>query len=364
MLIFEDDQMRRLFKAIAMKFNMSEKEADCWIEHCMQVELTGNLMQGIAYLEHHWIERFSDGRVIFGAEIKRVKETPSMVVLDAGGALGAFAGSTAMGTAVEKAKQTGACVVSVRNSNDWGMISFAARQALKHDCIGIVMVNSRPEVAPWGGVEATVGLNPFSFAIPAGKHFPIVLDMSSSDTGGLKTQDQLILGEMPEGQFFDEKGQILTDPSKWGTEDVGWGIADGAHKMSGYRDLGLTVVMDLMGGALSGMSCALDLGTAQPAIDGLRTPRGQFCMAIDIDQFTPIEEFKSKVDRMIDQVKSCRLQEGFSEILMPGERGFREAEKRRKEGIPVHEKVWKRVSELAEELDIDLESVVGKGRRV
>ncbi len=50
-----------------------------------------------------------------------------------------------------------------------------------------------PEVAPWGGTDAVYGLNPFSVAIPAEKHFPVLLDMSSSDTRGLEAQEQLIL---------------------------------------------------------------------------------------------------------------------------------------------------------------------------
>lgn len=127
---------------------MSKDEAAAWVGHCIQVELRGNLMQGIAYLDHHYTQRFSDGRVIFGAKFTKVKETPSMVVLDAGGALGALTGTKAMELAVEKAKKSGACVVSVRHSNDWGMIAYYSMQALKHDCIGLVMVNSRPEVAP------------------------------------------------------------------------------------------------------------------------------------------------------------------------------------------------------------------------
>lgn len=359
MFIFKERQLRRLFEAIARKFDMSEEESDAWIEHCILVELRGNLMQGLAYLDHHYIQRFSDGRVTFGAEFTRVKETPAMAVLDAGGAVGALAGKRAMALAVEKAKKSGACVVSVRHSNDWGMIGCAAMQALDHDCIGIAMVNSRPEVAPWGGTDAVYGLNPFSVAIPTEKHFPILLDMSSSDTRGLEAQKQLILGDgIPEGLYYDEKGEIVTDPTRWGSYLKSWGIKGGAQGMSSYRDLCLSVMMDVLGGALSGMSCALDLGTPEPAVDGVRTPRGQFVLALDVAHFVPIDEFKRKVDRMIDQAKSSRLAPGFTEILMPGERGFREEQKRRKEGIPVHEKVWERVKKAVEPLGIDADRLV------
>lgn len=183
--------------------------------------------------------------------------------------------------------------------------------------------------------------------------------MSSSDTRGLKAQEELILGEtIPEKLYYDDKGQIVADPSKWGSYLKGWGIKGGAMRKSGYRDLCLSVIMDVLGGALSGMSCAKDLDTPEPAVDGLRTPRGQFCMAIDIDQFTPIEEFKRKIDRMIDQAKSSRLAEGFTEILMPGEKEFKEVEKRRKDGVPVYEKVWEKVKQSVKGLGREVEKVI------
>ena len=61
---------------------------------------------------------------------------------------------------------------------------------------------------------------------------------------------------------------------------------------------------------------------------------------------------------MIDQAKSSRLAPGFTEILMPGERGFREEQKRRKEGIPVHEAVWERVKKVVEPLGIDADRII------
>ncbi|MBI4538362.1 MAG: Ldh family oxidoreductase [Gemmatimonadetes bacterium] len=358
MVVLTVRQLTALLEALADSFNMSEAERSAWIEHCVLVELRGNLMQSLAYIEHHWIQRFTDGRVNFGARIRPIIETPAMAVLDADGALGPYAGKTAMELACSRAQKHGAYTVAVRNSNDWMMIGYTTRQALRYDCIGIAMVNSRPEVAPWGGTKAIYGLNPFSFAIPAGRHYPILVDMSSSDTGGLRVQEQLIRGdEIADGLFYNAEGKIVTDPQAWGTYNLGWGIAGGAQRMPGYRDLALTVVMDSIGGALSGMSCALDLGTPEPAVDGVRTPRGQVVTALHVDHFTPLEAFKAKVDRAIDQAKSSPLAEGFTEILMPGERGFREEERRRREGIPFNPKVWESVRRACAGRGIDADAV-------
>ena len=82
-------------------------------------------------------------------------------------------------------------------------------------------------------------------------------------------------------------------------------------------------------------------------------------MAFDIAQFTDVAEFKAKVDRAIDQAKASPLAPGFSEILMPGERGFREEERRAREGVPIHPKVWADVVALGAARGVDVEVAAG-----
>ena len=129
--------------------------------------------------------------------------------------------------------------------------------------------------------------------------------------------------------------------------------------MAGYRDMALTVITDSIGGALTGMKCALDLGVPELLQNSPRTPRGQMVMAMDIEHFTPVGEFKTKIDRAIDQAKASPLEPGFSEILMPGEREFREKERREKEGVPILEKVWSRVGELMRARGVDIDRIAG-----
>jgi LDH2 family malate/lactate/ureidoglycolate dehydrogenase len=240
------------------------------------------------------------------------------------------------------------------------MISYSTLQALKHDCVGIVLCNSRPEVAPWGGTSPVYGMNPFSVAIPAGKHYPILVDMASSNSGGLEAMRHLILRDkLPDTiQFYDKTGRIIEDPNAWGTTS-GWGLDKGAQRMAGYRDMAITVITDSIAGALTGMKCAMDLGVPELKENSPRTPRGQTVMAMAIDHFTPIAEFKAKIDRAIDQAKSSPLAAGFTEILMPEEREFREEQRRRRDGVPIFDKVWKRAGELMRPRGLDIDAVAG-----
>jgi LDH2 family malate/lactate/ureidoglycolate dehydrogenase len=351
-------QFVALHEALADTFPMTTDERQAWVEHCLLAELRGNVMQGLEHLGYHWIQRFTDGTTAWGAEMQILRETPAMAVLDACGKMGAYVSKHSMRLACRKAKQAGMFTVAVRNSPDWMMIGYSTLQALDFDCVGLVLANSRPDVAPWGGTRATYGHCVISMAIPAAQRYPLLLDMACNDTGGLDAQLKLMRGEMPLGLYYDAAGNPASDPSLWGTDNINWGIKGGAQRMSGYRDLALTAAVDAFAGALTGMKCALDLGVPEPIVNGERTPRGQVVMAFDIAQFTDVDVFKAKVDRAIEQAKSSPLAPGFREILMPGERGFREAERRRREGIPVESKVWNDVLAIAAARGVDAEAVV------
>ena len=50
----------------------------------------------------------------------------------------------------------------------------------QHDMIGIVTTNALPTMAPWGGAERLLGINPLGVGIPAGEERPIVYDAAFS----------------------------------------------------------------------------------------------------------------------------------------------------------------------------------------
>lgn len=351
-------QLTRLFKALADTFPMSPEEKTAWVEHCLLAELRGNIMQGLEHLGYHWFQRFTDGTTVWGAKMEITRETPAMAILDAHGVMGALVSKRAMELACERAQRAGVFTVAVRNSPDWMMVSYSTRQALRHNCVGMVLANSRPDVAPWGGTRAIYGHCVISMAIPTARHHPLLLDMACNDTGGIAAQEKLMRGEIPEGLYYDAQGKPATDPVLWGTDNINWGIKGGAQRMSGHRDLALTAAVDAFAGALTGMKCALDLGVPEPIVDSERPARGQVVMAFDIAQFAPVDEFKAKVDRAIDQAKACPLAPGFTEILMPGERGFREEVRRRREGVPIDDKVWREVVALARARGVPAEAVI------
>jgi LDH2 family malate/lactate/ureidoglycolate dehydrogenase len=58
-------------------------------------------------------------------------------------------------------------------------------------------------------------------------------------------------------------------------------------------------------------------------------------MAINPELFMPIAEFKSRVDSMVEQVKSGERAENVSELLLPGEIEMRARAENLIEGVPI-----------------------------
>lgn len=315
-------------------------------------------MQGLGNIEYLWVRRFQEGRVKFGARFTTVVETPAGLVVDAGGMLGMLAGKRGMELAVSKARAAGIGIVWLRNTTDWGAGGYCAIQALPHACLGYALANSRPEVAPYGGIDMIFGHSNYCVAIPARRHYPLLIDMAAVDCGGVKGQEDILTGRgLPAGVFIDENGNPVTDGSQWGSAG-GYALPGGGQKMKSWKELCLVMSIEAMAGALSGMLCALDLNTPEDPANDVRTPKGQMAMAIHIAAFTPVEEFAEKIDRMIDQTKSGRRAPGFDEILVPGERGFRLAEKQAREGIAYPEQIWERARSAWRRAGLDLEALV------
>lgn len=70
-------------------------------------------------------------------------------------------------------------------------------------------------------------------------------------------------------------------------------------------------------------------------------------IALDIANFTPLDDFYEHVDGLIAHVKASPTAPGFDEILAPGEIESRQTDRRLREGIPIDEETWRQIQETA-----------------
>ena len=86
----------------------------------------------------------------------------------------------AMRDAVRRAKAHGIGAVALRHSNHFGTALYFTREAAREGCVAFLSTNASPAMAPWGGAKKLVGTNPWSWAAPAGRHAPMILDIANT----------------------------------------------------------------------------------------------------------------------------------------------------------------------------------------
>ena len=147
--------------------------------------LTGHDSHGILLLPSY-LERVKGGTVKPGIKIDIVKETPIMAHLNGNWNFGQVVAHKALDMALEKAEKNGLSLITSYNTNHVGRLGQYTLMAAEKGFIGIMMVNTGPSVAPWGGYQRKLGTNPISICSPRKEGKPILLDMATSVVAGGK----------------------------------------------------------------------------------------------------------------------------------------------------------------------------------
>lgn len=87
--------------------------------------------------------------------------------------------------------------------------------AVGHGMIGIATTNALPTMAPDGGAERILGIDPLAISVPAKNEYPISYDAAFSGTahGKIRVYDQKGL-ELEEGWALDADGHTRR-PIHW-----------------------------------------------------------------------------------------------------------------------------------------------------
>ena len=310
-----------------------EDEAEIVSDSLVKANLRGIDSHGVIRLPTY-LNRIGHKTIIPGAPFSVVRESASSALVDGGSGFGQVIAVKAMKLAIEKAKRNGVGAVSVFNTNHFGMAAYYALMAIKNDMISIITSNAGPFVAPWGGRAPMLGTNPICVGIPSGQDFPIILDMATS--AAARSRIEKIAkegGSIPEGWAVDEEGRPTTDPKA--------ALRGTLLPFGGVKGYCLSFIIDILSGALAGAACGRHVVSLYPEDE--KCSVGQFFLAINVDAFIPIENFKSRVDEAVREIKSCPTAPGHSEILIPGEMEYRTEQKRLREGIPIGDEVWREI---------------------
>jgi LDH2 family malate/lactate/ureidoglycolate dehydrogenase len=350
------EYLQAVYEAIWTRLGAPPEEARIYARCFVRADLAGKETQGIACipLVYPWIRR---GGIEFGRPIKVVKEDAGFALVDGQRGPGQVVCTRAMELAIEKARTATVASVWVRNSNDFTMASNYSTMALEHDYFGLAMSNGVPLVAPWGGRDPVFNTSPMSFAVPAGAEKPIVFDgaMSAVYHGHvvLAARQRRL---MPESPLVDDDGRITNDPVPLIVDPFDRNSPQrGAIRTLGAKGFAWVLLVEVLSGIMSGGASAPEIPFDQSA--EMPWTGGMFLMAINVGNLVDLEAFKIKVDGIIRNCKASRLADGFKEIVLPGERAQREADRRARDGVPIRDEDWANIVGIAGELGVDLDAL-------
>ena len=284
--------------------------------------------------------------------IRTVRDTMVHATVDGDNGPGQWVSVVAMRQAMAKARASGVGIAAVRHSNHFGAAGHYAWLAAKDGLIGLSTTNGGPCLAPWGGATPTFGNNPLAVGIPTHRHHLFVLDVAMSVAAMGKIGLAMAEGQpLPEGWILDTRGRPSTNPDDFRASRLGVPIA-------GHKGYGLTMVMELLAGVLTGAGFPWDHRDERLAGRNDPAPNfGHFFMAIDPEMFMPMNEFTARVDTMIDQAKASERAEGVDEILVPGEMEMRARERTLREGVPLLPSTHKALLGYAREVGLETQLV-------
>jgi len=293
--------------------------------------------------------------------IQVLKETPATIFVEADRALGPVVTVFTVKRALEKAKQVGVCWASIRNTTHQGAMGYYTLMAAEQGMAGMIWVCSPPNMAPFGAKAAGIHNSPIAITVPAKKHQPLILDMATSVVAAGKITLALDKGiPIPQGWAIDKDGNPATDPKQAGVL-LPFGGAKGSGLSMMFECLSSVMMGNpMLGPTLHGREPGPPLKEKKVKVIGDRPAHYQrhiqnsVFVAIDISQFTDLEEYKNNIDELIDGIKALPKADGFDEIFVPGEPEFRTYEERSRKGIPLAERTVQNLRQVAERLGVKL----------
>ncbi|HUQ94688.1 MAG TPA: Ldh family oxidoreductase [Bryobacteraceae bacterium] len=335
-----EDYARRMLEGAGVQ----PDKADLVARSLVEANLRGVDSHGVQLL-NFYIEHMVQRCMALDVEGHVVSESGGCMLYSGDNGIGQIVSNAACDHAIRLAKEHGVAVVTVRDSNHFGAAAFWAQKIARADLIGMAMCNATPLVPPWQGKEPRFGTNPICMALPGAAETSWLLDMATTTVAMGKIFKAQFSNEpvIPQGWAYDSDGAPTTETAA--------AIKGMPMPLGGYKGSGLAFMVEILVAVLSGGAMSTEVGGIRIRTRPMRC--GQVFLAIDVSRFMPVEEFNARMEQLVGMVKSTPPAPGYEEVLVAGEPEWRNARKRRQEGIPLSRGVWKELAKTAAAVNVD-----------
>lgn len=343
-MLVPSDALRRQLEGLLDGLGVPDRQAATIADNLVEADLRGVDSHG-SHLMALYTGRVRSGHLRPDTVVTTVHDQDSAVVLDGGIGFGQVAGVAAIDLAVERALEHGMATVAVHEITHVGALGYYTLRASAAGCFAMAFQNGGTIVPPFGGTTRLFSTNPFSYAVPAGRHADVVYDVATTAAAGNKILLARKRGDssIPEGWANDDQGYPTTDPQAASISQLQW--------FGGHKGFGIGLLVEIMAGILADSS----FGTTEHSRSELtgwdRLAKGATFVTLDVSRFLPLDAFRTHVDALIDDVHASELAPGTERILVPGELEAERRAERIARGIPLDDALVDELDDIATSLD-------------
>ncbi len=295
------------------------------IQALVWADLRGVISHGVRLLAPS-VDRVLGGGATARPDIHSISAAGALELWDGDFGLGLVVGSVCMSRACELASENGVGWVAVRRSNHFSAAGAYAAEAVARGYVALSLSNSSLSLALHGGIDGVIGNNPMAIGVPT-RNFPMILDMSAGITSGGRAMMMRKAGIPVPDDWF------VTPPSDENPRPA-WRPM-GALQGVGAKGSGLAVIVEALTGVLAAGGILSDLMVGVGYSSETPDNSAHTMVALDPQKFLPSGVFEERIERLITELGAAEPAPGVAEVLMPGQRAWRETLRCRREGIPV-----------------------------
>ena len=350
------EELNRFCQDVFESFGFTKEESGIITDVLLTADLYGFESHGMQRMVryHKGIEK---GTIHPKEQPEIVFETPVSAVVDGHNGMGQLISLFAMNKAIEKAKKTGIGIVSVRNSNHFGIAGYYTKMACDQGLLGMSCTNSEAIMVLTFGKQAMLGSNPIAVSMPA-EPYPFFFDCSTTVVTRGKLEMYNKSGTpLPDGWALDKNGHASNDAPDVLANIVskgGGGIMPlgGCEEVSGsHKGYGYGMICELFSSILS-----LGVTSDQCCTFSDKTGICHGFMAIDPAIFGDPEKIKQHFSDYLEAVRESPKADGKDRIYTHGEKEILAEKDRRENGIPVNDNTMVELANLCEYLKLDFAS--------
>jgi LDH2 family malate/lactate/ureidoglycolate dehydrogenase len=317
---------------------MSPQDAARVADVLVLADLFGIHTHGVARIPQY-LDRARLGGIDLAAQMTVQRVSPALATVDAANGIGPLAGSRALDAARDGAREVGLGASFVRGSNHFGPVMPYLFRAAEQGFAAIIASNATTTIAPWGGRDTRLGNNPLGIGMPAPGENPVLFDVAMSVAARAKIRAAAKAGEtIPDTWATDRSGHPTSDPN---AALDGFLLPFGGHK--GY---GLSVMIDLFTGVLSGASYLTRVSSWSEDPERAQD-LGHMFVLLDVEKLMPKATLAERMADFAGILHATPAADPHTPVRLPGELELARYHRQLRDGVTVDRDVLAALGELA-----------------